>query len=81
MRRAGPRRVPGKLPGAPGDGTPITPTRARSHQLGIRPRSALKTGLFYVPAGKTQSRARSRTAKSRAKQHAHRWAGHGLAPN
>jgi alcohol dehydrogenase (cytochrome c) len=44
-----PQRVPGKLPGARGDGTPIMPTILGATNW-YSPSFSPKTGLFYVPA-------------------------------
>ena len=44
-----PQRVPGKLPGARGDGTPIMPTILGATNW-YSPSFSPRTGLFYVPA-------------------------------
>jgi alcohol dehydrogenase (cytochrome c) len=50
-----PQRVPGKLPGAAGDGTPIMPTVLGATNW-YPPSFSPKTGLFYVSAWENTSR-------------------------
>ena len=50
-----PRRVPGKLPGAAGDGTPIMPTVLGATNW-YPPSFSPKTGLFYVAGWENTSR-------------------------